>query len=192
MKIRFLTITPFVFLSLLLASVVSAAPQNQYQDPNKQRSIAAYTWLYAEAVAGNEIARRNLTLLERVYGPVLTNLSKRAVTEWQGQLIERHLRLQYGGEKFAAEDFVAGTDIQKRMEKWGYYTSQNTIRAVLEKLTGRSRVVSSMAAYSRTSFGLVQRPAAQLVSAWTLGYIKTAEPMVAGAETSARIARRYP
>ena len=184
MKLRFLSIGTVIFWSSILASVVLAAPYNQYQDPIKERRIAAYTWLYGEAVAGNQIAGRNLKLLERIYGPALADLSKRAATEWQGQLIDRYLGLKYGPESFSSKVVIAGTDIEKVMEKWGYRSSRNTIRVVLEKWMEKSSVVSPATEYSRTSFGLMQRPVTHLVSAWTLEYSETAEPLVPDAGIS--------
>ena len=83
MKIRFPKIGAVIFMSSMLVSAVSAAPYNQYQDPIKEQRIAAYTWLYGEALGGNEIAKRNLKVLERIYGPALTDLSKLAAREWQ-------------------------------------------------------------------------------------------------------------
>ena len=91
MKIRFPKIGAVIFLSSMLVSVVSAAPYNQYQDPIKEQRIAAYIWLYGEALGGNEIAKRNLKVLERIYGPALTDLSKRAAREWQSELIVGYL-----------------------------------------------------------------------------------------------------
>ena len=193
MKIRFLIISTAIFWLSLLVSVVSAAPpHHQYQDPIKERRIAAYTWLYGEAVAGNQIARRNLKLLERIYGPALTDLSKHAVTEWKGQLIDRHLSLKYGAESLSSESVVAGMDVEKIMEQWGYYPSKKTIRVVLEKLMGKRSVVATAGEYSRASFGLMQWPATHLVGTWTLGDSEMVEPLVLGTGTSARIARRYP
>ena len=192
MKVRFLRICSAIFLSSMLASVVSAAPYNQYQDPIKERCIAAYVWLYGEALAGNEVARRNLKVLERIYGPALSDLSKRAATEWQGQLIDHHLSLKYGAEGFSSEVVIAGADIGKVMEEWGYYPSRSTMRVVLEKWVEKRGVVSPTVKYSLTSFGLTQQPVTYLVSAWTLGSSEKDEPLVRGAGTSARIAGRYP
>ena len=98
MKIRFLIIASVIFLSSMLVSVASAAPYNQYQDPIKEQRIAAYTWLYGEALGGNKIAKRNLKVLEQIYGPTLTDLSKRAAREWQRKLIVGYLNVKYGPE----------------------------------------------------------------------------------------------
>jgi len=78
----------------MLVSLVSAAPYNQYQNPTKEQRIVAYAWLYGEALSGNEIAKRNLKVLERIYGPALTDLSKRAAREWQSKLIVGHLNVK--------------------------------------------------------------------------------------------------
>ena len=169
MKIRFSKIAAAIFFSSMLVSVVSAAPYNQYQDPIKEQRIAAYTWLYGEALGGNEIAERNLKVLERIYGPALTDLSKRAAAEWQGQLIDRYLGLKYASGSFSSKLVIAGTEIEKVMEKWGYRSSGNTIRVVLEKWMEKSKVVSLATEYSRASFGLMQGPVTHLVSAWALG-----------------------
>ena len=192
MKICLLITTPVVFWFSLLMSGALAAPHNQYQDPIKERRVAAYTWLYGEAVAGNETAGRNLKLLERIYGPALTDLSKRVATEWEAQLIDRFLSLKYDPEDVSPEFVIAETDIEKVMAKWGYYPSRNVIRVLVERWIERDRIVSLTTEYSRTSFGLMERPAAHLVSAWSLGYGETADPLVVGTGTSARIARRYP
>ena len=192
MKICLLIIAPMVFWFSLLLSGVSAAPHNQYQDPIKERRIAAYTWLYGEAEAGNQTAGRNLELLERIYGPALTDLSKRAATEWQAQLIDRYLSLNYEPDDVSSAFGNAETDIEKMMAKWGYYPSRNVIRVLVERWIEKNMVVSLTPEYSRSSFGLMELPATHLVSAWTLGYGETAEPLVLGGATSARITRRYP
>ncbi len=192
MKICLLITRPVVFWFSLLAAGVSAAPHNQYQDPIKERRVAAYTWLYGEAVAGNQTAGRNLKLLERIYGPALTDLSKRVATEWEAQLTDRFLSLEYGLEDVSSEFVIAETDIEKVMARWGYYPSRNVIRVLVERWIEKDRNVSLTTEYSRTSFGLMELPVTHLVSAWTLGYGETVESLVLGAGTSARIARRYP
>ena len=78
------------------------------------------------------------------------------------------------------------------MAKWGYYPSRNVLRVLVERWIEKNMVVSLTPEYSRSSFGLMELPATHLVSAWTLGYGETAEPLVLGGATSARITRRYP
>ena len=192
MKICLLITTPVVFWFSLLVSWVSAAPYNQYQEPIKERRVAAYTWLHGEAVSGNQTAGRNLKLLERIYGPAMTDLSKRFATEWEAQLIDRFLNLKDDPEDVSTEFAVAETGIDKVMAKWGYYPSRHVIRVLVEKWMEKDKIVSLTSEYSRTGFGLMELPATYLVGAWTLRYGETAGPLVLGAGTSARRARRYP
>ena len=156
MKIRFPKIGAVIFLSSMLVSVVSAAPYNQYQDPIKEQRIAAYTWLYGEALGGNEIAKRNLKVLERIYGPALTDLSKRAAREWQSKfIVAKNLTGNIltspvtGLESSSSKVVTGGADIEEWMEKSG--------------------VVSPAVEYSIASFGLTHPPMTHLVSAWALG-----------------------
>ena len=210
MKIRFPKIGAVIFLSSMLVSVVSAAPYNQYQDPIKEQRIAAYTWLYGEALGGNEIAKRNLKVLERIYGPALTDLSIRPdfrpVARGQGG----HMRGSPGSVDSGnasiiprAKEYVSGLyDLAKNLTgniptspvtgPEGSSSKVVTAGADIEEWMEKSGVVSPTVEYSITSFGLTHPPMIHLVSAWVLGNSEKAEPLVRGTGTIARIAVGYP
>ena len=71
-------ITAAILFSTIHVTSVSAGPYNQYQHALDQHNIDTYTWLYGEALEGNEIAKRNLKFLERIYAPDLVVLAKHA------------------------------------------------------------------------------------------------------------------
>ena len=81
------SITAAILFSTIHVTSVSAGPfnqYNQYQNLLEQNNIDTYTWLYWEALEGNEIAKRNLKFLERIYGPDLVVLAKNAAAEKWG------------------------------------------------------------------------------------------------------------
>ena len=76
-------ITAAILFSTVHISSATAGPYNQYQDALDQHNIKTYTWLYGEALDGNQIAQRNLKVLERIYNPDLVVLAKHsAAEEW--------------------------------------------------------------------------------------------------------------
>ena len=210
MKIRFPKIGAVIFLSSMLVSVVSAAPYNQYQDPIKEQRIAAYTWLYGEALGGNEIAKRNLKVLERIYGPALTDLSIRPDFRPVARGHGGHMRgspasVDSGNASIIprAKEYVSGLyDLAKNLTgniptspvtgPEGSSSKVVTAGADIEEWMEKSGVVSPTVEYSITSFGLTPPPMIHLVSAWVLGNSEKAEPLVRGTGTIARTAVGYP
>ena len=210
MKIRFPKIGAVIFLSSMLVSVVSAGPYNQYQDPIKEQRIAAYTWLYGEALGGNEIAKRNLKVLERIYGPALTDLSIRPDFRPVARGKGGHMRgspasVDSGNASIIprAKEYVSGLyDLAKNLTgniptspvtgPEGSSSKVVTAGADIEEWMEKSGVVSPTVEYSITSLGLTHPPMIHLVSAWVLGNSEKAEPLVRGTGTIARIAVGYP
>ena len=83
------SVTAAILFSTIHVTSVSAGPYNQYQNALDQHNVDTYTWLYGEAVKGNEIAQRNLKFLERIYGPDLVALAKHAAAgKWEIEMAE--------------------------------------------------------------------------------------------------------
>lgn len=69
-------------LSMGTASV-QAGPYSQSMDRDIQDRIDGYVWLYGEAAKGNDVARSNLSFLNRYYEPELAEKAKAAaIATW--------------------------------------------------------------------------------------------------------------
>ena len=84
-------------------------------------------------LGGKEIAKRNLKVLQRIYEPDLTDLRRRAATEWHSKLIVHYVKAKYGPDKFPSKVVTVGAGIEKWVEKWGIYPSRTTNRVDLGK-----------------------------------------------------------